>query len=100
MFDVLFVVVFSIGFVLLLAGVILANILWRAWWLYPAWTWFVVPIGAPAITFWHFTGLMLLLSIVTHQIDTKEDERKEAWTSWIVGYTWPVVAWVVLRWLS
>jgi hypothetical protein len=82
----------------IIMGIILAGITWRAWWLYPAWAWFIVPLGAPSINFWHFAALLLLLDTMK-TISVKKDERKTEWGSIVVIILWPIAAWALLRWM-
>lgn len=91
----------AVGAIVIAAPFILAisilAILWRAWWLYPAWGWFLVPIGAPQISLWHFMALMFILATITHQSNTKKDERKEDWSSLLgVAILYPVLVWLIL----
>lgn len=81
-------------------GLLILSMIWRAWWLYPAWRWFVVPLGLPQISFWHFVGLVFFLGVLTHKVDTKKDERKEQWESHLLLFLWPILAWAILRWLA
>lgn len=74
------------------------STLWRAWWLYPTWAWYVVPLGAPAIAFWHFAALLILVSAL-HNTNIHKDERKIDWSTYVIVFLWPVAAWVILRWL-
>lgn len=90
------VLAISIPVIFLLAIAVTA---WRAWWLYPAWGWFLMPLGAPAIPFWHFTALLILIDTIWKQMDIKEDKRKIEWGSVIVHYLWPIAAWALLRWM-
>jgi phosphoglycerol transferase MdoB-like AlkP superfamily enzyme len=83
---------------LILIMVILA-LMWRAWWLYPAWAWFIVPLGLPAITFWHFAALVFLVNLLMHQMSTKKDERKEDWPVLIMAFLWPALAWALMWWM-
>jgi hypothetical protein len=53
------VVVFPLVF-----GLFIVVVAWRTWWLYPAWGWYVVPLGVPAIGFWHFAALLTLASAI------------------------------------
>lgn len=89
------VVLFSVIF-----AVLLLVTMWRAWWLYPAWGWFVVPLGLPAIGFWHFAGLLFLVTIVTMHNDSKKDDRKTDWVSLVVKLFFPILFWALLRWMS
>lgn len=88
--------VFMLPFLLILA---LAGTMWRAWWFYPAWEWFIVPLGVPAISFWHFTALVFLLTTLTQHVDIKKDDRKTEWAAFVVSFLWPIAAWGLLRWM-
>jgi len=74
-------------------------IMWRTWWLYPAWAWYVEPLGIPPITFWHFAALSILISYFTHQNETKKDERKEDWSKWSARFANAPIIWVILWWM-
>jgi uncharacterized BrkB/YihY/UPF0761 family membrane protein len=80
-------------------GLGILAVMWRAWWLYPAWAWFLVPLGLPGIRFWHFTALLVLVSALIYRVDTKKDERKTDWGVIIVGFLWPILSWAILRWM-
>jgi len=80
-------------------GLALLGIMWRAWWLYPTWAWFVVPLGGRAIPFWSFAALLFLAQIATHATDDKKDDRPMDWAKLAIGLLWPMVAWVLLRWM-
>lgn len=60
----------------------LLCVLWWSWWLYPAWGWFIVPLGVPPISLWHFWGLLALLRAKVPKIEDKEPEPKP-------GKNWP-----------
>lgn len=82
-------------------GAGLLILIWRVWWLYPAWDWYLVPLGLPRITFWHFAGLTMLVGIYTLHTDYKKDNRPIEWASWVVNVIlWPPVAWAILWWLK
>ena len=83
---------------LIVMGILLTA--WRAWWLYPAWGWFVVPLGARPIAFWHFAALVFLVTVLTRHVETKKDERSEDWWSYPTMFLWPIVVWAVLRWMA
>lgn len=80
-------------------GLMLLSSMWRAWWLYPAWSWFIVPLGIPQISFWHFMALMLLISVCTAHPETKKDERKIDWAVTTIVFFAPVITWVMLWWI-
>lgn len=73
--------------------------IWRSWWLYPAWGWYLVPLGVAPVNFWHFTALLFLVSTLTNHIDTKKDDRKFEWASLFVLFIWPIIVWALLRWM-
>lgn len=83
----------------LLLGFVVIMTLWRAWWLYPAWAWFIVPLGVRPISFWHFTALMYLISVLTLHTDTKKDERPTQWAAVVTIMLVPVIYWLFFRWL-
>jgi hypothetical protein len=41
------------------------------------WLWFVVPLGAPTLGFWHAMGLSGLIALLTHQIVASGLEDEE-----------------------
>lgn len=90
--------VFLVAFPLLVVVGVL-GVAWRAWWLYPTWAWFIVPLGAPAISFWHFTALIFIIGVLTVHPDMKKDDRKVEWAGYINLLVWPIVAWAILRWM-
>lgn len=77
------------------------GMVWEAWWLYPAWTWFIVPLGLPPITFWHFIALTFLLHVVMMNHEYRKDERSMDWPTFVgSSILAPMIAWAVLRWLQ
>ena len=89
-------------FVLALPIVMLLGILvimWRTWWLYPAWEWYIVPLGVPSIAFWHFAALLLLSSVLFHRDESKKDDRATDWGKTAAIFMWPVIVWVMLWWM-
>lgn len=63
------------------------------------WLWFIVPLGLPALTFWHAFGLSITISYLTHQIVADPFEGEDhawalrlfvttfaAFTAWGIGY--------------
>lgn len=77
----------------------IASAAWWAWWLYPAWGWFVVSLGVRQIGFWHFAALVFLAKIITHQSSYKKDDRPTDWGFVIASYLVPIFTWLVLRWM-
>lgn len=44
-----------------------AGILLRGWVILSYWAWFIIPLGAPAIGFWHALGASALVGYLTMQ---------------------------------
>lgn len=79
---------------------ILFGILWRAWWFFPAWGWFVVPLGVPPISFWHFAGLLTGVINLLHVTPIyKETRTVDWWTCCLSLFGYPVVTWALLWWI-
>ncbi len=103
MIEVLVIGVIA-ALMLLLALVFgLANYLWWAWWVYPAWGWFVEPLGVPHVSIWAFVGVIILLhgkpDLWVGHSDTKTRTGAE-WIGTLIGaVSGPVVVWAILRWL-
>jgi hypothetical protein len=90
--------IFVIAFPILLILSIL-SLMWRAWWLYPLWAWFIVPLGARPITFWHFTALIFIVNIITTKNDFKKDDRPTDWSGMVIAFFWPIMLWAILQWM-
>jgi len=74
------------------------GMLWQAWWLYPAWAWYLVPLGLPVVSFWHFMALILLVRATT--IQYTKDEEDPDWSRRLgTALFAPVIAWGMLWWL-
>ena len=89
----------SIGAIIgLLAG------LWKAWWLFPAWAWFLVPLGVPQISLIGFMGLSVFINAVRPAAPNKKGE-KDDWSNimigWVIGpvFSW-FFLWFIHRWLA
>lgn len=91
--------ILSLGFPFLLAMIVLVT-MWHAWWLYPAWGWLLVPLGAPPVSFWHFAALLLLVRAATQEVSTKKDDRKTEWGSVVLAILWPAIVWMLLKWMA
>jgi hypothetical protein len=96
MFSLIGVVVISFP---LIIGTAILIATWRAWWFYPAWAWFIVPLGAPQITFWHFTALLVLVSVLTNHDDHKKDDRQTEWSKVLAYVVMPIFVWCTLWWM-
>ena len=60
--------------------------MWAAWPLWALWGWFLVPLGLPAVTYFHAIGLMLLVILVS------QPDRKRDW--WQVIISPPLIVFV------
>lgn len=81
-------------------ALIIGVLAWRAWWLYPAWDWYIVPLGAPHISFWHCAAFIALTSALTHQTQTRKDSREYDWGAVAALFMSPMVTWLVLWWMK
>ncbi len=102
-------VVGIVMFVVVMAGVFLgglalmmANFAWWAWWLYPAWAWFLEPLGVPHVSFWMFVGIAVLLR-QKPSFDFPEESKTRKWNEWLGlasgAVLGPIFVWVFLRWV-
>jgi hypothetical protein len=65
------------GFVGLMALIALSSV-WRGYVLTVLWAWFVVPtFGLPALALAPAIGLSLVVSFLTHQLTSKEDDKRD-----------------------
>lgn len=87
-------------FIPIAIGLSILAIAWRAWWLYPTWRWFIVPLGAPQISFWHFAALMAVISVLTHQVDNHEDKRELDWSKVGASFAMPIIFWAIFWWMK
>jgi putative flippase GtrA len=60
----------------LLVGLIAAFAMLRGWTVSILWEWFLVPLGLPALGIAHAIGISLAVAFLTHQTDTKKDDRE------------------------
>jgi hypothetical protein len=97
--DLLAIVGGAVVFFPVLMDIAILTALWRGWWLYPAWTWYIVPLGAPAVSFWHATALLLLVGHLTQHTPIKKDNRPTDWGALISIYLGPILVWAVLWWM-
>ena len=84
-------------------GLAFAQYVWWAWWVYPAWAWFLVPLGLPAINLWYFLGLVFILHGKPAKMEIADPEKKAKWTDWF-GYALgslvgPIFVYWTLYWL-
>lgn len=95
-FTIIGALVIAIPFLL---GIGLAVTLWKSWWLYPVWGWYVVPLGVPEISFWHFAAFVLLVHTLTFHFSDRKDDRPIAWTNVASSLLSPIMVWAILWWL-
>ena len=80
-------------------GLLILAIMWRTWWLYPTWEWYVVPLGVRQVSFWHFAALMFLISVFTAHTSHKKDDRPMDWSSMLASLITPMLIWALLWWM-
>lgn len=73
--------------------------MWRAWWLHPAWEWYIVPLGVPQVSYWHFIALVFFFNTLTMKHDTKKEDKVQWAGVLTLSFVWPIVAWALLRWM-
>jgi hypothetical protein len=69
------------------------------------WSWYMVPLGVPAIGIAHAIGIDLLVSLTAHQtIPVKDGDKEFAQKQLIRMFTRPViillVAWIARHWMA
>jgi hypothetical protein len=70
-----------------LLGAALALSAWASFVTYKLYGWFVVPLGAPVLNWWHVWGLLILFGLVTYKSDgTELQERPTPRTSRAIGF--------------
>lgn len=89
-------IVVSIPFILVFG---VAGMLWRSWWLYPAWSWFLVPLGIKDVSFWQFTAITFFVSTIMSHAGIHEDKRPISGISISMLFIMPVIAWGIMKWL-
>jgi hypothetical protein len=80
----------------LMFGIMILSITWRTWWLYPAWAWYIEPLGVRPITFWHFAALLFLISDLTPMHTQKGEED---WPKLLIVFLSPMITWAMLWWM-
>ena len=65
----------------------------RGWAVMTLWAWFVVPLGAPALTIWHAVGVSLIVGLLTYQVQYEPaDEANELfWTRFSTAILAPLI---------
>lgn len=78
--------------------------------LYWGWTWFLIPIGVPAVSYWPCVGLIYLLAFLTQRItlielvylrdieDNEEEKRTQALNTTIMSLLKPLY-YLLFLWL-
>lgn len=64
-------------------GLLVVATLWRAWVLTVLWSWFLIPLGAPAISITSAIGISLVVGMFTSHIQTKMETATD--TSTLIG---------------
>lgn len=60
-----------------IAAFIIVLSMWGAWWTFPLWQLVMVPLGLPAIGYWHYMGLVAVLRYLTHHSHPTDYARDE-----------------------
>lgn len=99
---ILMAVVIGVGIATLAIGLAFAQNVWWAWWVYPAWGWFLEPLGVPHVSLVVFMGLVMFLRAAqAGGWPTKATDSRRTAGEWIVvaiGLVFgPITAWVLLR---
>lgn len=95
MLKILAVVSIVIGAVPIVFALAYLLLMWRVWWLYPAWEWFFVPLGLPPITFWHLAGLLVLVEVTTRPTPKTAKNDEKDWQQFFTGILTPPFAWLI-----
>lgn len=77
-------------------GLSLLVAMWRGWWLFPAWEWFIVPAGVPRVSFWHFVALLIFVNAATAEYENRKDDRDLDWGRVFSAFIAPAFAWALL----
>ena len=100
------IVVVALGGVGIGIAMMVLSLLWWSWWVYPAWQWFMVPIGVPHISFWQFVGLVVLwrsrMPNKPSNIpkETRKPNTTETTVYWVLAVLGPVLVWALLSWIA
>lgn len=100
------VVVVIVGVLALGAVTGLMLAWWETWWLHPVWSMVMVPLGLPAIDFWHLFAVNLFVSVMffspAAQDYAKEPDqmtrRLGTWARLLIAFIRPALAYYVIRW--
>lgn len=85
-------------FFVTIASIVVVGAL-TAWVVYQMYTWFVVPLGAPGLNFWHIWGLFLLWGILKYRAGkSNKDGFKETFTQ-VTGQVVGVLVVLLVGWL-
>lgn len=69
-----------------LLGVVVALGAWVAYVAHKFYGWFVVPLGAPALSWWHVWGLLIMYNLITYKTDDREKSKEPGPIGKILGY--------------
>jgi len=93
--------------VILAIAAMLFNSLLRGWVLAIQWEWFLVPLGVPSVGIVHAIGVSLVVSMLTHQMDTNEhqrDAKERAWEaiiySTLMSLLFLLSGWITLQFMG
>lgn len=96
----------GLGVFVTCVALIFLGALMRGWVLSYLWAWFLVPLGAPPLTFSHAVGVAFVIVYLTHQ--WYPAEQKRSWSeiisnaltySLIAPLSVLAIAWLLARWL-
>lgn len=57
-----------------------AGMFMSGWAIMKLWGWFIIPLGAPPISFWHGLGIAACVNLFTFRSDTPKDNDKSWWS--------------------
>lgn len=66
------------------------NVFWGGFVAATLWGWFVVPLGAPAISFWHAAGLGALVSVFLGSRGTPQGNKTDTDSMLLMGFVYSV----------
>lgn len=102
-----------VGGIGLVAGIFALSIalglliaMWETWWLHPLWALVMVPLGLPAVSYWHLFAVNVFVSVLWMGVPAQDYAKDSDKTARTVGQvarlsvviTRPVLAFYVIRW--
>lgn len=86
-------IVVGIGAAVGIFGLLVVELLWQVWFLKDVYAWFLLPLGAPALSVWHMGGILILFSMLkTHK--AYENHTADIGKSISMTFLGPVLAWL------